>query len=380
MPSKFSDVAVGEWYTGAINLATDIGVIAGFPDGTFRPNDNITVAQAVTLMVNALGRGVYVKEAGQWPANYITEAAELGITKDIATGSQQDDLANRGMVAAMAWKTLGVATWRVGETDNKGGIISGEEETMLELYFKDYATELGYAKWFEDVEILDTYITNKEIASNQVIVSVEDIAGQLRYGDALDIKTENRTKNKEEKSYLVGNSVEDATEIVIYIADEDVKAIDLQNKKVDMFLGKDNKAVFVVVREDAEVDLLTKYLAEDDQIVVGSEKYKLAKKDIKITLNNVLVDEDASLAQAKDVIEAVIKAVTGKEADNKTITKAIKVNIGLESDKVTKLALEVSGNFTFEDIVVEEKDSEGEITEASDLVVTQFIVKEIKKQ
>ncbi|HHY59211.1 MAG TPA: S-layer homology domain-containing protein, partial [Clostridia bacterium] len=41
-PSQFSDVKVGEWYTGWINMAASQGFVKGDPAGTFRPNDNIT--------------------------------------------------------------------------------------------------------------------------------------------------------------------------------------------------------------------------------------------------------------------------------------------------------------------------------------------------
>ena len=97
IPSIFSDVPAGEWYTGWVNLAVDNGMIAGFPDQTFRPNDPLTTNQAITLVVKSLGKGVYVDKMGTWPGNYVQEAAKLGLTNDMVdTGS---DLANRGNVA-----------------------------------------------------------------------------------------------------------------------------------------------------------------------------------------------------------------------------------------------------------------------------------------
>ena len=55
--SKFSDVAAGEWYTGWVNLASNNGIISGYPDGTFRPNQTLTLNEVLTLCVKALGRG-----------------------------------------------------------------------------------------------------------------------------------------------------------------------------------------------------------------------------------------------------------------------------------------------------------------------------------
>lgn len=359
MPSKFSDVAVGEWYTGAINLATDIGVIAGFPDGTFRPNDNITTAQAVTLMVKALGRGAYVDAAGQWPANYIAEGAKLGVTKNVVAGSQ-DDLASRGMVAAMSWNSLDIPVWDVYETTHAGEIVSSATDTMLNLYFKDFVTDKkdyeGNLKWAEDVVVDATYLTDKEIAVGQIKVDLTSTPDVDLDIEGFEVKAADRVKNKEVKTYI-----DDLGDLVIYVADENVNVEELLNKKVDIMFGKDNVATLVVVREEAETDMLTKYLADDDKIVVGSETYKLAEDDIKVSINNVEVDDDATKAEAKTIIANLINTVTGAPANTKTITKAIKVNVGLTSaGKVEKLAFEVSGNFTIEGVEI-----------------TQFIVKEI---
>ena len=48
-PSIFSDVTVGTWYTQAVSYLADIGVLAGYPDGTFRPNQPLTRAEFATI-------------------------------------------------------------------------------------------------------------------------------------------------------------------------------------------------------------------------------------------------------------------------------------------------------------------------------------------
>ena len=46
----FSDVPEGKYYTNAVIWAAQKGVVAGFPDGTFRPNDNITREQLAAIL------------------------------------------------------------------------------------------------------------------------------------------------------------------------------------------------------------------------------------------------------------------------------------------------------------------------------------------
>ena len=58
LASNFTDVARGFWYTDAIDWATHAGIIAGYGNGMFGPNDTLTREQlAVMLYQYALSRG-----------------------------------------------------------------------------------------------------------------------------------------------------------------------------------------------------------------------------------------------------------------------------------------------------------------------------------
>ena len=49
---RFTDVGMGEWFHDAITLAYYLNLMHGFPDGTFRPRDNVTRAQLVQVLAN----------------------------------------------------------------------------------------------------------------------------------------------------------------------------------------------------------------------------------------------------------------------------------------------------------------------------------------
>jgi len=55
MAKTFSDIA-GNWAEKSIRIAATQGWIAGYTDGTFKPNEYITRAEAVLFINNALGR------------------------------------------------------------------------------------------------------------------------------------------------------------------------------------------------------------------------------------------------------------------------------------------------------------------------------------
>jgi hypothetical protein len=51
---KFSDIAANAWYSGAVSTAHAYGLIAGYPDGSFRPSEQITREQAMTIIAKAM--------------------------------------------------------------------------------------------------------------------------------------------------------------------------------------------------------------------------------------------------------------------------------------------------------------------------------------
>ena len=54
---SFSDVPADAWYTRFIAAAEELGLINGYPDGTFRPSNYITRAETCTIVNRTLGRG-----------------------------------------------------------------------------------------------------------------------------------------------------------------------------------------------------------------------------------------------------------------------------------------------------------------------------------
>ena len=101
-PSKFSDVKVGDWYTGWVNLAVSQGYMAGYPDGTFKPNANITYAECITVQVRLLGYNE--KLPGEWPTEYLVKASEVGITDGVTFDATAP--ATRGNIAILTSQTL----------------------------------------------------------------------------------------------------------------------------------------------------------------------------------------------------------------------------------------------------------------------------------
>lgn len=51
--ATFSDVAAGAWYAPEVAIAAEIGLVYGYEDGTFRPNNQITRQELAALVIRA---------------------------------------------------------------------------------------------------------------------------------------------------------------------------------------------------------------------------------------------------------------------------------------------------------------------------------------
>ena len=67
-PNIFPDVADDHWAVGYINSTADKGWVAGFPDGTFKPDEALTRAQLVTIINRMLNRKLAAEDV---PADVI---------------------------------------------------------------------------------------------------------------------------------------------------------------------------------------------------------------------------------------------------------------------------------------------------------------------
>jgi hypothetical protein len=108
------------------------GIILGFTNGIFKPDDFLTTPEALTLLVRVLGRGPIVDTVGTWPANYIQDAARLGITKGMV--STNSKLITKENVAIICYSAMQVGTWEIISA-NDGEINLSITDSLLKKYF-----------------------------------------------------------------------------------------------------------------------------------------------------------------------------------------------------------------------------------------------------
>ncbi|MBO8126998.1 MAG: S-layer homology domain-containing protein [Firmicutes bacterium] len=69
--TDFSDVKTDHWAANYINALAEDGIITGYPDGTFRPNNHITRAEAVTMVARVLDLLNNDETIPQWSQSFM---------------------------------------------------------------------------------------------------------------------------------------------------------------------------------------------------------------------------------------------------------------------------------------------------------------------
>lgn len=113
--NPFTDVAAEKWCNNAISTLFSMGIIDGYSDGAFRPDGPITRAAFTKMAVNFFdyhvkdydGRFTDV-EGDAWYAGYIQAAAELKLIEGFDDGTfRPDDYITRAQACAIINRTLG---------------------------------------------------------------------------------------------------------------------------------------------------------------------------------------------------------------------------------------------------------------------------------
>ena len=113
--NNFSDVSADKWYNNAVSTLCHMGVLGGYSDGTFRPNAPITRAEFAKIAVSfsqANDSAVYsyftdVKTT-DWFAPYVTAAKDSSLIEGYSDGSfKPENRITRAEACAIVNRVLG---------------------------------------------------------------------------------------------------------------------------------------------------------------------------------------------------------------------------------------------------------------------------------
>ena len=199
--SSYSDMQNAQWAIPVVEYATNLGIVEGVGNGKFSPGNPVTYEQAVTMIVRALGYTTDCNEMnGTWPAIYVQKATALGLFRNVE-GNQYGTGADRGDVAIMLYNALDLPQVYA---DKDGATLekTGEDGmgvTMMNTLNKDGKSYYAVVT----SEMADTALTNiREYIGAAAKVTVDKNDDVLAVGD---IKT----------TFLTGKVSSDGKEFVV---------------------------------------------------------------------------------------------------------------------------------------------------------------------
>ncbi|HET9493376.1 MAG TPA: S-layer homology domain-containing protein [Chloroflexia bacterium] len=120
----YTDLSEQDWADAPVQYLTELGVVGGYPDGTFRPNNTVTRAQFAKMLVAAMQWTLQTPAnpsfadvpASHWAYSYVETAAAHGVLAGYTDGTFRPEAGvTRAQVAKMVYVARGWGD--VGQAD-----------------------------------------------------------------------------------------------------------------------------------------------------------------------------------------------------------------------------------------------------------------------
>ena len=233
--TAFVDVPKDSWGAAAVQFAYDLGIINGYGDGTFGPDDNILEVDAVKIIVSALGRGLEAEASGGYPTGYLSIAQKLKLMSDYKGGEAK---ATRGFVSELIANALDVPIVEQNFTSN--AFMENKGRTILAILgisrYEGMLTAVSGANIDDDENVLsdEVVISGRKFKTDENF-SHEYIAEQViayikNYGETDEKLLAMFTTKQTNKTLLVDSKdimPETNLRKFVYIQDNKEKEIDI---------------------------------------------------------------------------------------------------------------------------------------------------------
>lgn len=133
----FRDVSTAHWARSQIELAVQKGYVSGFPDGKFRPDEKVSRAQFIRMLVDAL-KLPHVEQGEPWYQPYVAAVIETGVHNKTDFNSEYDKFLTRLEMTRLIDRAVHVDTSNFTDKDyviaaTEHGLIHGKDRKDLNI-------------------------------------------------------------------------------------------------------------------------------------------------------------------------------------------------------------------------------------------------------
>lgn len=329
--TKFYDVAASYWGTGYINYCADIGAIGGYPDGSFKPDQAITVAEYESMLVRALG--LTEGKTLSYPNGYLALADANLINEDVPSTIAANSAADRGLVSKLTYNTMVNATYQTLATRDD------PDPKIIEKIFKIVPYEgVIVGTQYEGVNY-----------DHDGLVGTANISGITGTVDKFSFFDGTYTATSKSGTYKFAKVT-----------------ADMVGQKVKMYLktnaANDTNVYAVVTSSDNKV--VTSNMASFKNDADGKgDYYKVGDVKNYVTLSaSVYVNGAAGVITATDMGKNILKTVTliSNDGNDKTIEYSF-----VKEYSYTKFAQVTSSKIYTDAVIIDLKQTDGTLYDIS---------------
>lgn len=191
--SVFQDCTYTHWAAPYVKVAVTNKVVTGYPDGTFKPDNTVSLEEAVTVMLRLLG---YADEdfGNTWPYGQVSLAEGIGLTDNIEKGI--GEAMSREDALKMVYNTLNakvkdsdreycgeidvslhadaiiIATSAEDSSVSYGNVLTSAGTFRCDDYISDYVGLKGFLAVKSSGEVICFTPSDKNTVSEYIVYSV----------------------------------------------------------------------------------------------------------------------------------------------------------------------------------------------------------------
>jgi len=331
--TSFVDVAADHWASGYINIASQNGIIAGYGNNKFGPEDTLTYDQAVKMVMCALGFEPMAAAKGGWPTGYLVVANTYNVTEGVSD-------ATRGDIAILLSNALSTPMM-----DQTSWGADAEFEVLNGKNGKEYRTLLTDM----DIYIATGIVGDKDSDEVEFDVSDDSDDGEFEYNDevyfkingtdivnykhqSVDAYVRKTSRNKYETVAVVSAVVGSSFTII----SDDIESFD--GTKINYYVNSatSSKTKTIKIDDDAKVEYnTTNYTGSLASLL-------LQEDDVELTFIENTGDKTYDAIVATKYVSARVDYVDA--ARDKIAIDGTTVTLDFDDDEVTIILQDMEGN------------------------------------
>ena len=364
--AAFTDQADIKVDSDVVDTLVSLGVVNGYTDGSFKPNDTVTRAE-MAKMIYVLRTGnsdasaynddysTFADIKGHWARGYVKYCQSLGIIAgQSATKFAPDQTVTAQEAAKMLLVTLGYdakkaglvgTTWasKTNALADENGLLEDVNTSFTAACPRQYAAQLMYNAIFAPTVVLrDDVYTNENYAGKDNKTVGEKYMGLKTTVGTLD--TVSKESGKDTYKLTIGetdNTKDDSTDPLVTSFTKVKKDYnDLLDQEVKVLYKAKDDVYGVFATEDSDVltGILGDFEKSDAKLKFNGSKYAvgdisgITKQDEKDAKNFVKVDNKASSTNRNDIVAYVdaakglskVYSASTRSKDNKIVQLNVK--------------------------------------------------------